>query len=375
MLAAASALGRNDERDTFGLHRADALLVGLSGLQGALLLLVPAAPIVALGLWWNANSVSHNFIHRPFFRSRKLSLLYSLYLSLLLGLPQTMWRTRHLAHHAGVAPRLRWSPRLAAESLAVIALWAGLIAFSPAFFFKAYFPGWLAGLCLCQLHGYYEHARGTVSHYGALYNFIFFNDGYHVEHHARPGTHWTELPYHRITGTPESSWPAVFRWLEALSVPKALGFLERSILGSPRAQRFVVGRHERAFARLMPELSKAKRIGIVGGALFPRTAIVLGRLLPSAELVVIDGNRENVELAKQRSDAKIVFVEEWFTPERHGDFDAVVIPLALEGDRESLYASPPAPLVVVHDWIWRRRGEKSAVVSWLLLKRLNLVLR
>jgi fatty acid desaturase len=39
-----------------------------------------------------------------------------------------------------------------------------------------------------------QHARGTVSHYGRVYNFLFLNDGYHVEHHASPSEHWTRLP-------------------------------------------------------------------------------------------------------------------------------------------------------------------------------------
>ena len=29
--------------------------------------------------------------------------------------------------------------------------------------------------------------------------------------------------------------------------------------------------------------------------------------------------------------------------------------------------------VLIHDWIWRRRGDASAIVSPLLLKRVNLV--
>ena len=46
--------------------------------------------------------------------------------------------------------------------------------------------------------------------------------------------------------------------------------------------------------------------------------------------------------------------------------DLVVIPLAFVGDRESvLYRAPPAPRVLVHDWIWRRRADRrhSVVVS------------
>ena len=55
----------------------DALLVGLAVLHGALLVLVPSVPLVALGLWWSANTVSHNFIHLPFFRSRGMNRSFS----------------------------------------------------------------------------------------------------------------------------------------------------------------------------------------------------------------------------------------------------------------------------------------------------------
>jgi hypothetical protein len=54
------------------------------------------------------------------------------------------------------------------------------------------------------------------------------------------------------------------------------------------------------------------------------------------------------------------------------DCDLVVFPLAFVGDRSALYRDPPAPIMLVHDWIWRRRGA-SAMVSLVLLKRLNLV--
>ena len=50
--------------------------------------------------------------------------------------------------------------------------------------------------------------------------------------------------------------------------------------------------------------------------------------------------------------------------------DLVVIPLAFDGDRAALYTHPPAPAVIVHDWIWRKRGD-SRIVSVALLKRIN----
>ena len=53
--------------------------------------------------------------------------------------------------------------------------------------------------------------------------------------------------------------------------------------------------------------------------------------------------------------------------------DLVVVPLAYVGDKQAFFDAPPAPIVIVHDWIWTRRGTRSAIVSWWLLKRLNRV--
>ena len=54
--------------------------------------------------------------------------------------------------------------------------------------------------------------------------------------------------------------------------------------------------------------------------------------------------------------------------------DLLVIPLGFDGDRQLLYDSPPAPLVLIHDWMWNRHAA-GVPISWLLLKRLNLVRR
>jgi hypothetical protein len=54
------------------------------------------------------------------------------------------------------------------------------------------------------------------------------------------------------------------------------------------------------------------------------------------------------------------------------DTDLVILPLAFDGDRARAYANPPARAMLVHDWIWAPHGQ-SVVISWLLLKRLNLV--
>ena len=84
--------------------------------------------LIAIGLWWNANTISHNFIHRPFFRRRLANVLFGVYLSLLLGLPQSLSRDRYLAHHAGVHRRLRLSTELALESSLIVSLWSALAA-------------------------------------------------------------------------------------------------------------------------------------------------------------------------------------------------------------------------------------------------------
>jgi fatty acid desaturase len=61
--------------------------------------------IYAVSVGWNLNSIAHNFIHNPFFRSERLNRLMSLVITLALLSPQTMYRHVHLRHHAGNADR------------------------------------------------------------------------------------------------------------------------------------------------------------------------------------------------------------------------------------------------------------------------------
>jgi hypothetical protein len=148
--------------------------------------------------------------------------------------------------------------------------------------------------------------------------------------------------------------------------------MEKVVLRSPALQEFVVSRHERAVSRLIRGDDGVRRVGVVGGGLFPRSVIVLRRVVPEAEIVVIDGDARHVEVARRWVGEGVEFVNEWYEPARHGGFDLVVVPLAYDGNREAIYDDPPARRVLVHDWIWRRRG-RGAVVSVALLKRLNLV--
>jgi hypothetical protein len=325
--------------------------------------------LIASGLWWGGNTIAHNFLHRPFFAVPRANRLFSLYLSVLLGFPQSAWRDLHLAHHAGKAPRVQVRAALLVEALAVIAVWAAAAASVPQFFF-AVLPGYALGLALCFLQGHFEHAPVTASYYGRFYNVCFFNDGFHVEHHAAPQAHWTELPRN---GAVEhaSRFPPVLRWLERCN----LETLERWALRRPRLKTWLLHRHARAFAALAPRVGPVQRIAVVGGALFPRTAIVCRTLYPHAHIRVIDASASNIATAQALlDDVSIEFRHATFEP---GSVDAsadlYVVPLALHGDRAKVYSKPPARWCIVHDWIWNRRGVATAVVSLLLLKRVNLV--
>jgi hypothetical protein len=367
----ATVAGHYPRKGIWRFSRSDAGLVALAALHATILLVWPVAPLIALGVWWNSNTIAHNFIHRPFFRSAGMNRAFSAALSVLLGIPQTLWRDRHLAHHMGLEWRLRVSRRLLAETALVVCLWAALAALDARFFMLVYLTGYLAGLGMCAMQGHWEHAVGRpISHYGRIYNLLCFNDGYHAEHHAAPTLHWTKLPQSSEPGAATSPWPPLLRWLDV----RALEALERVVLLSPRLQRFVLWTHRRAFRALLPQFKTVRRVTIVGGGLFPRTALILRELLPEARITITDSDPRNLETARGFLDGNVEYLNERYVPGESRDCDLTVIPLCFDGERAAIYYRPPSPIVLVHDWIWRRRGI-GTVVSTALLKRLNLVRR
>lgn len=369
-------------------------LVGLAATARGPAALALAALWVGLGLWWNSNTVSHYHLHRPLLRGAVSSRLFTLYLTALLGVPQSLWRSRHLWHHAG-APAGRRAPAgpwLPVEVALVIGVWLVLLALSPRFFMGAYLPGYGLGLALCQLQGHQEHAAAAagVSHYGWLYNWLFFNDGYHAEHHRHPTARWSRLPLLRLPGAARSPYPAVLRpWARAREAvnqiqARALVALESLPLRWDRVRRFMLRAHAQAFAVLLRELPlpPAPRIAVVGGGLFPRTVLVLQQLLPASRLTVLDTSAAHIARARAHLagcaaglPSQVTFLHERYDPALHADFDLLVVPLGYVGDRDALYeaaASGAGPTLLVHDWLWRRRGTGARVSLWLL-KRLNLV--
>jgi fatty acid desaturase len=103
--------------------------------------------------------------------------------------------------------------------------WTGGIAFGAYWLFFYYL-----GNCASSLNGYYLHYGGNpdvpiawgVSSYGFLYNLIWFNNGYHAEHHYRPKWHWTKMRSLRDQIKSEQ----VKAGVRVIVPPHALGFLD-----------------------------------------------------------------------------------------------------------------------------------------------------
>jgi fatty acid desaturase len=228
----------------------------------------PTARPAALAVLWlaqvlllctNYQCVAHNFVHNEFFRAGGLNTAMSMLNSVALGFPQTVFREHHFNHHrfnnsaptAGVEgdlsslyryssvagqpePFLRYvllSPlradvlryaraaiangrgrRLAADTAAVLATMATITWLAPAYFVAYYVPLVYFGHVVTYAEGYFEHhravpgdrLRNAVSCYSGWYNFIWFNNGFHQEHHCFPGVHWTEIARLRDRMLPES---------------------------------------------------------------------------------------------------------------------------------------------------------------------------
>ncbi len=206
--------------------------------------------VYAIAISWNINGVSHNFIHNPYFNSEKLNYAFSLVESWAIGFSQVFYHWVHMRHHTGNSDRkdesgntIDWlsiyrhskdarTPEsvwgyvflsffrddltetyrdikrkdpfranfgkfevfgfMALVVLALIIDWRAVLFLAPFYYI---------GNCFSSLNGYYEHYRGNpdvpiawgVSSYNKLYNLIWFNNGYHAEHHFRPKMHWMRM--------------------------------------------------------------------------------------------------------------------------------------------------------------------------------------
>jgi fatty acid desaturase len=228
---------------------------------------------------WNINSVSHNFIHNPYFVSPGLNRAYSLILSLCMAFSQVMYDWVHTRHHIGNMdrpgpdgttidpisiyryghdgqPENAWSYTFksylrddpvfiwrainrkspADARFALIELGAVLLLLVGALilnwrFVLCMLPFYYLGHSLSSLNGFYEHYRGNpdkpiawgVSCYDRFYNWLWLNNGYHAEHHFRPRLHWTKMKeFHiQIADRQREARVRVIKW------PHYLGFMDR----------------------------------------------------------------------------------------------------------------------------------------------------
>lgn len=214
------------------------------------------SPVALLGcgvaiifmLCMNYQCVAHNFIHNEFFKSKALNYGFSVVNSIALGMPQSVYKAHHVNHHmynndgwrSGRAPgdrsslfyygddgkqesllsytflsyfRLDLKKLLAeawvrsgylvvAESLALVVFIGGLFLVDSEGVLLFYLPVHYLGTSFASMENYAEHHgcepaaenRNSVSCYGFFYNLLWFNNGYHQEHHSEPGVHWTQLP-------------------------------------------------------------------------------------------------------------------------------------------------------------------------------------
>jgi fatty acid desaturase len=198
----------------------------------------------------NINGVGHNFIHNPFFRSELLNRLFGVTQSIACCFSQTYYNVVHMQHHKGNSDKqdekgetidwlsiyrhghdgeaenpwsyvflsfFRDNPAAIGRELRKRGrrelMWGNieLAAFATAllvmFLFNwryvifYFLPFYYLGHCFSYLNGYFRHYGANpdkpvawgVSSYGKIYNWLFFYNGYHAEHHFRPKVHWTKM--------------------------------------------------------------------------------------------------------------------------------------------------------------------------------------
>ncbi|MDP9103064.1 MAG: fatty acid desaturase [Pseudomonadota bacterium] len=244
----------------------------------------------ALSVGWCVDTVAHNFVHNPFFASEGVNRIARVVLSAVIGTPQTGYAFNHMRHHAGSSDRpgddgatldpislyqygadgkaepvwryallqywrdesaLRVIARIRErrpveadqarrELFAILVIYVTLLLVDwQAMLFLA--PCFYLGQCFSSLIAYYEHfgadpetpmATG-VSTYAPAYNWLFFNNGFHNEHHLRPKQHWSAMKALREETMDAQSAAGA----KTIAVPHYLGFLEPWTRRVPTAWR------------------------------------------------------------------------------------------------------------------------------------------
>jgi fatty acid desaturase len=230
--------------------------IAMLSVPGALLVLFSRSHAVGF-LFWMLNLVLfqerfllalHFHSHRPIFKSKALNATVSLVFPVLFGLPSGLYHLHHVIMHHSENNRDGWDlssteryqrdsvlhflmywlrflcliwfelpayalkkkrTRLALQSSAAVVLFF-LVTYilwhvnRPAAVWLIIVPTFVNSLLL-MLGNWSQHIfvdpSNPRSNYHIAYNVIndscnqrTFNDGYHIEHHLNPRTHWSELP-------------------------------------------------------------------------------------------------------------------------------------------------------------------------------------
>jgi fatty acid desaturase len=227
----------------------------------------------------NYQCVAHNAIHNPFFSWAPLNRLFAVINSLCLGVPQSLYRVHHLHHHKynndakdpltgetrdvtstfrfgredeeepimtyaalgffRTSVRYMWDQaekkglrgQVIAECVALAAFFGLVIAADWRGFVCFYVPVWYLGQMAALAENYLEHhgaipgdrRTDSVSAYGRFYNLVWFNNGYHQEHHWRPQVHWTKVPALRAQLPPPTNRRVVrgAHWFNCFPPPRS----------------------------------------------------------------------------------------------------------------------------------------------------------
>src|SRR5438093_6859016 len=245
--------------------------------------------VYALMINANINGVAHNFIHNPFFLPDWMNRVFGVIESIACCFSQTYYDAVNMQHHKGNADRpdehgetvdwisiykhghdgeaegplkytflsfFREDPKTVLKELKRKdpreAFWGifELASFVTTFvilgilnwhYICFLLPFYYFGHCLSYLNGYYRHCGGNpdepiawgVSSYDKLYNWIWFYNGYHAEHHFRPKVHWTRIQTLRDQILEQQRAAGV----RVIKPPHALGFLDPDLPPAKRPGR------------------------------------------------------------------------------------------------------------------------------------------
>lgn len=232
--------------------------------------------------FYNFIVVNHEFMHTPFFTSDRLNAIYLVISSANLMYPMSIIKEGHNLHHIHNNDRLKdnttqdptstWLfgkngqqehflpyillgffrqntpaelkkilPELKGKSygkylyweiLAALAVCITIFSINSLWFLLGVLPTIYLGWVLTDNQNYFEHHRASnpesrhadsVSYYGKLYNLLWFNEGYHQEHHLKPNCHWKDRPALRAENESEFCKQNAYQ----AALPAMFGFMDK----------------------------------------------------------------------------------------------------------------------------------------------------